>query len=262
VGLYRPASEGEVFDIMNALEDRMAQVNSALVMAAVKVFLHLTLAMPATHQQVGAATGAGGAAGAGAGAGSELSSLPSCHDGSSRGAPACHSCMPLLPTRTTRLEACPYPGMQPLAPCPPLSLPVPPCHLALSAPHRHPTGTPQAPHRHFHCSKTFIQAPPHPFTWHLLLRCSFPLLLVTACWLSPPQVLERIKDPLKTLISRDEPATVYAVLAHVLLIVQRAPFIFEQDHVSFYCRWAGATLAGVLQAELAGCHVLAWRRLC
>lgn len=49
---YRPASEGEVYDIMNALEDRMGQVNSAVVMAAVKVFLHLTLAMPATHQQV------------------------------------------------------------------------------------------------------------------------------------------------------------------------------------------------------------------
>jgi hypothetical protein len=53
VAAYRPASEGEVYDIMNALEDRMGQVNSAVVMAAVKVFLHLTLAMPATHQQVG-----------------------------------------------------------------------------------------------------------------------------------------------------------------------------------------------------------------
>lgn len=53
---------------------------------------------------------------------------------------------------------------------------------------------------------------------------------------SPKQVLERIKDPLKSLISREDPSTVYAALAHVLLLVQRAPFIFEADHVAFYCR--------------------------
>jgi hypothetical protein len=40
------------------------------------------------------------------------------------------------------------------------------------------------------------------------------------------QVLERIKDPLVTLISRDQYETAYAVLAHFLVIVQRAPVIF------------------------------------
>lgn len=37
---------------MNILDDRLAHSNSAVVMAAIKLFLHLTLAMPATHQQV------------------------------------------------------------------------------------------------------------------------------------------------------------------------------------------------------------------
>lgn len=40
------------------------------------------------------------------------------------------------------------------------------------------------------------------------------------------QVLERIKDPLVTLISRDQYETAYAVLAHFLVIAQRAPVIF------------------------------------
>ena len=97
---YTPAGEAEVYDILNALEDRLAHANSAIVLAAAKVFLHLTLNMTATHQQV----------------------------------------------------------------------------------------------------------------------------------------LERIKDPLKTLIAREEPATTYAVLAHLLLLVRRAPMLFEQDYVSFYCR--------------------------
>jgi hypothetical protein len=47
--------------------------------------------------------------------------------------------------------------------------------------------------------------------------------------MQPPlcaQVLERIKDPLVTLISRDQYETAYAVLAHFLVIVQRAPVIF------------------------------------
>jgi hypothetical protein len=50
------------------------------------------------------------------------------------------------------------------------------------------------------------------------------------------QVLERLKDPLKSLIARDDPYIAYAVLAHARLLVQRAPFIFEQDYVAFYCR--------------------------
>lgn len=48
---YRPASEDEVFDIMNALDDRLSHSNSAVVMATIKLFLHLTLPMPPTHQQ-------------------------------------------------------------------------------------------------------------------------------------------------------------------------------------------------------------------
>jgi hypothetical protein len=53
VAHYKPSGEAEVYDIMNALEDRMGSSNSAVVIAAVKVFLHLTLDLPATHQQVG-----------------------------------------------------------------------------------------------------------------------------------------------------------------------------------------------------------------
>ena len=48
---YHPASEDEVFDIMNALDDRLSHSNSAVVMATIKLFLHLTLPMPPTHQQ-------------------------------------------------------------------------------------------------------------------------------------------------------------------------------------------------------------------
>ena len=42
----------QVFGVMNILDDRLAHSNTAVVMAAIKLFLHLTLAMPATHQQV------------------------------------------------------------------------------------------------------------------------------------------------------------------------------------------------------------------
>ena len=42
------------------------------------------------------------------------------------------------------------------------------------------------------------------------------------------QVLERIKDPLMTLLSRDHFETAYAVLCHFHLIAQRAPVIFSQ----------------------------------
>jgi hypothetical protein len=52
VSAYRPSGEAEVYDLLNALEDRLGHVNSAVVMAALKVFLHLTLNMTATHQQV------------------------------------------------------------------------------------------------------------------------------------------------------------------------------------------------------------------
>lgn len=42
------------------------------------------------------------------------------------------------------------------------------------------------------------------------------------------QVLERIKDPLMTLLSRDHFETAFAVLCHFHLIAQRAPIIFSQ----------------------------------
>lgn len=49
---FRPADEAEVYDIMNALDDRLNHSNSAVVLATIKVFLHLTMQLPATHQQV------------------------------------------------------------------------------------------------------------------------------------------------------------------------------------------------------------------
>lgn len=52
--------------------------------------------------------------------------------------------------------------------------------------------------------------------------CRVRLLIIV--W---AQVLERIKDPLMTLISRDQYETAYVVLAHFLVIVQRAPVIFS-----------------------------------
>lgn len=42
----------QVYDILNALEGRMSHANSAVVLATAKVFLHHTLSMTATHQQV------------------------------------------------------------------------------------------------------------------------------------------------------------------------------------------------------------------
>lgn len=100
VSHYRVADATEVYDIMNALDDRLATPNSAVVLATVKVFLNLTLALPYDHQQV----------------------------------------------------------------------------------------------------------------------------------------LERIKDPLMTLISRDHYETAYVVLTHFLVIARRAPMIFSSIYPSFYCR--------------------------
>lgn len=42
----------QVYDLLNALEERLGAANSAVVLAATKAFLHLTLSLPATHQQV------------------------------------------------------------------------------------------------------------------------------------------------------------------------------------------------------------------
>jgi len=50
------------------------------------------------------------------------------------------------------------------------------------------------------------------------------------------QVLERVKEQLKSLIAREDPSNVYAVLCHARLLVSRAPMIFENDYTAFYCR--------------------------
>ncbi|GMH39668.1 hypothetical protein BSKO_07566 [Bryopsis sp. KO-2023] len=100
VSHYRPQGENEVFDIMNVLEDRLTSTNSALVLAVIKVFLFLTINMPATHQQV----------------------------------------------------------------------------------------------------------------------------------------LERIREPLRMIISRDNAGVTYTVLLHILFIAQRAPVMFSEDYATFYCR--------------------------
>ena len=57
------------------------------------------------------------------------------------------------------------------------------------------------------------------------------------------QVLERIKDPLVTLISRDQYETAYAVLAHFLVIAQRAPIIFASVRATQHWRWHCAAAA-------------------
>ncbi len=49
---YEPETPDETYDIMNVLEDRLAHVNGAVVLAAVRVFLQVTAGMPETHDQV------------------------------------------------------------------------------------------------------------------------------------------------------------------------------------------------------------------
>ncbi|GER32517.1 AP-2 complex subunit beta-1 [Striga asiatica] len=52
VSKYVPSDSDEIFDIMNLLEDRLQHANSAVVLATIKVFLHMTLSMTDVHQQV------------------------------------------------------------------------------------------------------------------------------------------------------------------------------------------------------------------
>lgn len=52
VSKYLPADNGEIFDIMNLLEDRLQHANAAVVLATIKLFLHMTLSMNDVHQQV------------------------------------------------------------------------------------------------------------------------------------------------------------------------------------------------------------------
>jgi len=100
VSHYNPETEQEVYDIMNVLEDRLTSTNSAIAIAVVKVFLFLTLSMPATHQQV----------------------------------------------------------------------------------------------------------------------------------------LDRIREPLRLIISREQAGVTYTILSHILLLAQRAPIMFAQEYATFYCR--------------------------
>ncbi|XP_073285321.1 beta-adaptin-like protein A [Primulina huaijiensis] len=52
VAKYVPAESEEIFDVMNLLEDRLQHANGAVVLATIKVFLHMTLSMTDVHQQV------------------------------------------------------------------------------------------------------------------------------------------------------------------------------------------------------------------
>jgi len=52
VARYKPEAQQETFDVMNLLEERLKHSNSAVVLAATKVFLNLTQDMPAVHSQV------------------------------------------------------------------------------------------------------------------------------------------------------------------------------------------------------------------
>ena len=73
------------------------------------------------------------------------------------------------------------------------------------------------------------------------------LVFLTCCFVPGSQVLERIKDPLMTLLSRDHFETAYAVLCHFHLIAQRAPIIFSQ---------VGLVLLGILILVLLGILIL------
>ena len=52
VARYTPETQPEIFDIMNILEERLKHSNSAVVLAATKVFLNLTQDLPTVHKQV------------------------------------------------------------------------------------------------------------------------------------------------------------------------------------------------------------------
>ncbi|KAK6129696.1 hypothetical protein DH2020_036562 [Rehmannia glutinosa] len=52
VSKYVPTDSDEIFDIMNLLEDRLQHANGAVVLATIKVFLHMTLSMTDVHQQL------------------------------------------------------------------------------------------------------------------------------------------------------------------------------------------------------------------
>lgn len=49
---YVPSNEDEIYDILNVLDDRLKDANSGVVMAAAKLFLHLTRNMEEMHEDV------------------------------------------------------------------------------------------------------------------------------------------------------------------------------------------------------------------
>mmetsp|Transcript_4549 Transcript_4549/g.8531 ORF Transcript_4549/g.8531 Transcript_4549/m.8531 type:complete len:786 (+) Transcript_4549:231-2588(+) len=64
------------------------------------------------------------------------------------------------------------------------------------------------------------------------------------------QVYERIKAPLLTLISSSVPEIAYTVVAHMHILVTRAPMLFAEDHKHFYCRFNDPTYIKVLKLEM------------
>lgn len=52
VAKYTPASDTEMYAIMNLLEDRLKHSNSAVVMGTSKVFLNFSRNMPSLHKDV------------------------------------------------------------------------------------------------------------------------------------------------------------------------------------------------------------------
>jgi len=155
-----------VFDILNALEDRLGATNSALVVAAIKLFLHMTLDMAATHQQVGV-----------------VASATVVRGGLMIG---------VWLRKAARLFNWWFSHWRTPIRC---------CFHKVKPPPSPPS--PRPPKLTHHPNPN-----PNP----------------------NPKVLERIKDPLKTLIARDDPAAAYAVLCHARLLVARAPILFEGDY--------------------------------
>lgn len=52
VSKYVPEDAQETHDMMDVLDDRLQHANSAVVLATIKVFLHLTMSMADVHQKV------------------------------------------------------------------------------------------------------------------------------------------------------------------------------------------------------------------
>ncbi|KAL9253488.1 Beta-adaptin-like protein [Drosera capensis] len=64
------------------------------------------------------------------------------------------------------------------------------------------------------------------------------------------QVYERIKAPLLTLTSTGSQEQSYAVLAHLHLLVMRAPMLFSSDYKHFYCHYNEPSYVKKLKLEM------------